>query len=169
MSQSSKHRRNRTARTATAAVTLLMAGALGAAGAGTSNAGTSNTGTSKVGASGAAAKAAPQTKQIASSVLGGDYKITLTALRSPEDELAASVRLQVFTQSGGAWKESDRVTVGEVDGWFWYPLTGKGAVCDFATASTEPAPLTVSLLVTSSIGCSDPVHYLVKEGRVYAD
>ncbi len=162
MSQSSKHRRNRTARTATAAVTLLMAGALGAAGAGTSNAGTSN-----VGSSGAAAKAAP-TKQIASSVLGGDYKITLTALRSPEDELAASVRLQVFTRGGGAWKESDRVTVGDVDGWFWYPLTGKGAVCDFATASTEPAPLTVSLLVTPSIGCSDPVHYLVKEGRVYA-
>ncbi|MFF1324224.1 hypothetical protein [Streptomyces sp. KS_5] len=162
MSQSSKHRRNRTARTATAAVTLLMAGALGAAGAGTSNAGTSD-----VGSSGAAAKAAPA-KQIASSVLGGDYKITLTALRSPEDELAASVRLQVFTRSGGAWKESDRVTVGDVDGWFWYPLTGKGAVCDFATASTEPAPLTVSLLVTPSIGCSDPVHYLVKEGRVYA-
>ncbi|MGW6888829.1 hypothetical protein [Streptomyces chartreusis] len=162
MSQSSKHRRNRTARTATAAVTLLMAGALGAAGAGTSNAGTSN-----VGSSGAAAKAAPA-KQIASSVLGGDYKITLTALRSPEDELAASVRLQVFTRGGGAWKESDRVTVGDVDGWFWYPLTGKGAVCDFATASTEPAPLTVSLLVTPSIGCSDPVHYLVKEGRVYA-
>ncbi|MGW6956643.1 hypothetical protein [Streptomyces sp. PAN_FS17] len=162
MSQSSKHRRNRTARTATAAVTLLMAGALGAAGAGTSNAGTSD-----VGSSGAAAKAAP-TKQIASSVLGGDYKITLTALRSPEDELAASVRLQVFTRGGGAWKESDRVTVGDVDGWFWYPLTGKGAVCDFATASTEPAPLTVSLLVTPSIGCSDPVHYLVKEGRVYA-
>lgn len=165
MSQSSNHRRNRTARTAMAAVTLLMAGALGAAGAGTSNAGTSNTGTS----SAAAKVAAPQTRQIASSVLGGDYKITLTALRSPEDELAASVRLQVFTQSAGAWKESDRVTVGDVDGWFWYPLTGRGAVCEFATASTEPAPLTVSLLVTPSIGCSDPVHYLVKEGRVYAD
>ena len=40
---------------------------------------------------------------------------------------------------------------------------------EIATASTEPAPLTVSLLVTPSIGCSDPVHYLVKEGRVYAD
>lgn len=157
MSLSSTYRRNRTARAATAAVTLLMAGALGAAGAGTSNAGTPDSGA-----------AAPQTRQIASSVLGGDYKITLTALRSPEDEFAASVRLQVFTQSGGAWKESDRVTVGDVDGWFWYPLTGKGAVCEFATASTEPAPLTVSLLITPSIGCSDPVHYQVREGRVYA-
>ncbi|MFC5220271.1 hypothetical protein [Streptomyces coerulescens] len=163
MSLSSKHRRDRTARAATAAVTILMAGALGAAGAGTSNAGTPDAGTSNAGT------AAPQTRQIASSVLGSDYKITLTALRSPEDDLAASVRLQVFTRGDGAWKESDRVTVGDVDGWFWYPLTGKGAVCDFATASTEPAPLTVSLLITPSIGCSDPVHYLVKEGRVYAD
>ncbi|MFG1664272.1 hypothetical protein [Streptomyces sp. Y7] len=167
MSLSSTYRRNRTARAATAAVTLLMAGALGAAGAGTSNAGTSNAGTSKAGTPDSGA-AAPQTRQIASSVLGGDYKITLTALRSPEDEFAASVRLQVFTQSGGAWKESDRVTVGDVDGWFWYPLTGKGAVCEFATASTEPAPLTVRLLITPSIGCSDPVHYQVREGRVYA-
>jgi hypothetical protein len=146
------HRRGRARYTATAAVTLLMAGVLGTAGAGASSAGT----------------AAPQTRQIASSVLGGDYKITLTALRSTQDETAASVRLQVFTQSGGAWKESDRVTVGDVDGWFWYPLTGTGAVCEFSTASTEPAPLTVSLLITPSIGCSDPTHYVVQEGRLFA-
>jgi hypothetical protein len=136
----------------TAAVTVLMAAALGAAGTGASS----------------ADSAAPQTRQIASSVLGSDYKITLTALRSTQDEYAASVRLQVYTQSGGAWKESDRVTVGDVDGWFWYPLTGKGAVCEFSTASTEPAPLTVSLLLTPSLGCSGPAEYVVKEGRVYA-
>ncbi|MGW0845479.1 hypothetical protein ACWD26_36155 [Streptomyces sp. NPDC002787] len=135
-----------------AALTVLLAAALGAAGAGASN----------------ADSAAPQTRQIASSVLGNDYKITLTALRSTEDEYAASVRLQVYTQSGGAWKESDRVTVGDVDGWFWYPLTGKGAVCQLSTASTEPAPLTVSLLLTPSLGCSDPSHFMVKQGRVYA-
>ena len=144
--------RTRLRRGTAAGLTVLMAVALGAAGAGASNAGT----------------AAPQTRQIASSVLGSDYKITLTALRSTEDEYAASVRLQVYTQSGGAWKESDRVTVGDVDGWFWYPLTGKGAVCEFSTASTEPAPLTVSLLRTPSLGCSEPAGYVVKEGRVYA-
>ncbi|MEV1065673.1 hypothetical protein [Streptomyces sp. NPDC050263] len=120
------------------------------------------------GASNAAA-AAPQTRQIASSVLGSDYKITLTALRSTEDEYAASVRLQVYTQAGGVWKESDRVTVAEVDGWFWFPLTGRGAVCELSTASTEPAPLTVSLLLTPSLGCSDPTHFVVKQGRVFAD
>ncbi|MER6715403.1 MULTISPECIES: hypothetical protein [unclassified Streptomyces] len=144
--------RKHTRRGTTAALTLLMAATLGAVGAGSSSAGT----------------AAPETRQIASSTLGSDYKITLTALRSPEDEYAASVRLQVYTQSGGSWKESDRVTVGGVDGWFWYPLTGKGAVCEFSTASSEPAPLTVSLLLTPSLGCSEPAHYVVKEGRVYA-
>ncbi|WP_327342018.1 hypothetical protein [Streptomyces europaeiscabiei] len=142
----------RTRRGTAAALTVLLAAALGAAGAGASN----------------ADSAAPKTRQIASSVLGSDYKITLTALRSTEDEYAASVRLQVYTRSAGAWKESDRVTVGDVDGWFWYPLTGKGAVCQLSTAGTEPAPLTVSLLLTPSLGCSDPAHFVVKQGRVYA-
>ncbi|KOG31374.1 hypothetical protein [Streptomyces resistomycificus] len=146
------HHKNRTRSAAAAAVTLLAAAALGTAGAGAADAGT----------------AAPQTQLIASSVLGSDYKVTLTALRSTEDQFAASVRLQVYTQTGGAWKESDRVTVGDVEGWFWYPVTGSGAVCEFSTASTEPAPLTVSLKITPSIGCSQPAHYVVKEGRVFA-
>ncbi|WEH13791.1 hypothetical protein [Streptomyces sp. VNUA24] len=142
---------NRTRRGITAALTLLLAAALGAAGAGASTADSA---------------ARQQTHQIASSTLGSDYRVTLTALRSTQDEYAASVRLQVFTRSGGTWKESDRTTVGDADGWFWYPLTGKGAVCTFATASTEPAPLTVSLLLTPSLGCSDPARYLVKQGRI---
>ena len=145
-------RNHRTRRAATAGVTLLLAGVLGTAGATASNAQT----------------VAPQTRQIASSVLGSDYKITLTALRSPHDEYAASVRLQVYTHDSGTWKESDRVTVGEVDGWYWYPLTGSHAVCEFSTASTEPAPLAVSLMITPSIGCSQPAHYVVKQGRVSA-
>ncbi|MFF5482034.1 hypothetical protein ACFY5C_32580 [Streptomyces sp. NPDC012935] len=155
MSLARTRTRTRSRRGTAVALTMLMAAALGAAGAGSSTAGT--------------AAAGPQTRQIASSVLGTDYKITLTALRSTQDEYAASVRLQVFTQSGGSWKESDRVTVGDVDGWFWFPLTGTGAVCQLATASTEPAPLTVSLLLTPSLGCSEPTHFVIKDGRVYAD
>jgi hypothetical protein len=134
-----------------AACTLLLAAGLGAAGAGA-----------------AGADSAPRTQVIASSVLGSDYKVTLTALRSTQDQYAASVRLQVYRHTQGAWKESDRVTVGDADGWFWYPLTGSGAVCAFSTASTEPAPLTVSLLVTPAIGCSAPAHYVVQEGKILA-
>ncbi|MGW3205606.1 hypothetical protein [Streptomyces sp. NPDC001135] len=144
--------RHHTRGVATAACTVLMAGVLGAVGAGASHATT----------------APPRTRVIASSVLGSDYKITLTAVRSPQDQYAASVRLQVYTHTRGAWKESDRVTVGDVDGWFWYPLTGSGAVCAFSTTSTEPAPLTVSLLITPSIGCSAPTHYVVRQGKVFA-
>ncbi|MFC7845926.1 hypothetical protein [Streptomyces sp. NPDC057382] len=151
--------RTRLRRGTAAGLTVLMAAALGAAGAGASTAGTTAP----------QAQAQAQQKQIASSVIGSDYKITLTALRSAQDEYAASVRLQVYRQSGGAWKESDRVTVGEVDGWFWYPLTGRGAVCALSTAGTEPAPLTVSLLLTPSLGCSEPAHYVVRDGRVYAE
>lgn len=155
MSLARTRTRTRSRRGTAVALTMLMAAALGAAGAGSSTAGT--------------AAAAPQTRQIASSVLGSDYKITLTALRSAQDEYAASVRLQVYTQSGGAWKESDRVTVGDADGWFWFPLTGADAVCQLSTASTEPAPLTVSLLLTPSLGCSEPAHFVIRDGRVHAD
>lgn len=144
--------RTRARRSIAAALTVLMAAVLGGTSAGASNADAT----------------AQQSRQIASSVLGTDYKITLTAQRSTEDEYAASVLLQVYTQAGGAWKESSRVTVGDVDGWFWYPLTGTGAVCQFSTAGTEPAPLTVSLQLTPSLGCSEPTHFVVEQGRVYA-
>lgn len=109
-----------------------------------------------------------QSHRIASSVLGRDLKFTLTALRSQADPFAASVRLQVFILQGGAWKESDRATVGDVDGWFWFPLTGRHAVCKFSTAGTEPAPVAVSLLVTPSIGCSPTENFQIKDGRIAA-
>ncbi|GAA2099676.1 hypothetical protein GCM10009801_71550 [Streptomyces albiaxialis] len=110
-----------------------------------------------------------ETKQIASTTLGDDYRLTLTALRDTGDPYAASVRLTVYGHSTGAWKETDRVTIGEVGGWFWHPLTGDAAVCRFTAGSTNPAPIEVSLLVTPSIGCSPTDHFTLKDGRVYGD
>jgi hypothetical protein len=107
-----------------------------------------------------------QSQQIASSVLDRDFTFTLTALRSQADPLRATVSLRVFTFQGGAWKESDRATVGAVDGFFWFPLTGRHAVCEFSTASTEPAPVAVSLLITPSIGCSPTENFRIKDGRI---
>ncbi|MER6562244.1 hypothetical protein ABT300_31805 [Streptomyces sp. NPDC001027] len=150
-------RRGSTRGVTAAALLALAATTLGAADSRAAGAGAAD-----------AVSAAPQTHQIASSVLGSDYKITLTALRSTSDPYAASVRLQVYTQVNGAWKESDRVRVGGVDSWFWYPLTGSQAVCQLSTASTRPAPLTVSLLRTPSIGCSAPARYVVKQGGIHA-
>ncbi|CAM5524510.1 hypothetical protein [Streptomyces atroolivaceus] len=109
---------------------------------------------------------ATERRRIATSVLGRDLKFTLTALRSQTDPLAASVRLQVFTFKNGAWRESDRAPVGEADAWFWFPLTGRHAVCKFSTAGTEPAPVAVSLLITPSIGCSPAEDLQIKNGQI---
>ncbi|GAA2460099.1 hypothetical protein [Streptomyces macrosporus] len=109
---------------------------------------------------------ATEHRRIASSVLGRDLKFTLTALRSRTDPFAASVRLQVFTFRNGAWRESDRALVGEVDAWFWFPLTGRHAVCEFSTAGTEPAPVAVSLLITPSIGCSPTENFRIENGQI---
>ncbi|MDT0343617.1 hypothetical protein [Streptomyces litchfieldiae] len=109
---------------------------------------------------------AGESRRIASSVLGRDYQFTLTAVRSTADPTAASVELRVFTFQDGEWKESDRATVGEPDGWFWGPLTGSGAICEFSTASTEPAPVAVSLLITPSAGCAPAEEFEVSEGQI---
>lgn len=109
---------------------------------------------------------ATERRRIATSVLDRDFTFTLTALRSQTDPLAASVRLQVFTFKDGAWRESDRALVGEVDAWFWFPLTGRHAVCEFSTAGTEPAPVAVSLLITPSIGCSPTENFQIENGQI---
>ncbi|WP_063806696.1 hypothetical protein [Streptomyces regalis] len=108
-----------------------------------------------------------ETRQIASSVLDADenVKFTLTAIRSTADPLAASVRLKAFLRKDGRFVLADSVRVGAADGWFWFPLTGRGAICEFSTASTDPAPVAVSLLITPSIGCSPTERFQLRDGR----
>lgn len=113
---------------------------------------------------------AAETRQIASSILDADenVKFTLTAVRSTADPLAASVRLKAFVRKDGRFVLTDSVRVGAVDGWFWFPLTGRGAICEFSTASTDPAPVAVSLLITPSVGCSPTEQFEVREGQFTA-
>ncbi|MGY0060132.1 hypothetical protein ACWY4P_26915 [Streptomyces sp. LZ34] len=112
-----------------------------------------------------------ETKQIASSVLDADenVKFTLTAIRSTADPLRATVRLKAFARQHGRFVLSDEVRVGAVDSWFWFPVTGRGAICEFSTASTNPAPVTASLLITPSIGCSPPESFQLRDGKFEAD
>ncbi|KES05759.1 hypothetical protein BU52_18300 [Streptomyces toyocaensis] len=109
-----------------------------------------------------------ETRQIASSVLN-DVRFTLTAVRSAADPLMASVRLEASVRENGRFVPSDEVRVGAVDGWFWFPLTGRGAICEFSTANTEPAPVAVSLLITPSIGCSAPQRFELRDGTFETD
>ncbi|MBA2806132.1 hypothetical protein E0500_001290 [Streptomyces sp. KM273126] len=114
---------------------------------------------------------AAETRQIASSVLDADenIKFTLTAIRSTADPLRASVRLKAFMRQNGKFVLSDEVRVGAVDGWFWFPVTGRGAICEFSTASTNPAPITTSLLITPAIGCSPPQSFELRDGKFEAN
>ncbi|MFF2506109.1 hypothetical protein ACFVTY_22365 [Streptomyces sp. NPDC058067] len=112
-----------------------------------------------------------ETRQIASSVLDADenVKFTLTAIRSTADPLKASVRLKAFARKHGRFVLSDEVRVGAVDSWFWFPVTGRGAICEFSTASTDPAPVAASLLITPAIGCSLPERFELRDGKFEAD
>ena len=98
---------------------------------------------------------AGDTRQLASATVGTDLTVTVRAQRTGES--SANVYL-AFSSHGSQW--SERVP----GGWFWYPLTGEGAVCEFSVTSlpdTKPV-VGLSLLVTPSIGCSDTLRYTVE-------
>ncbi|GAB2823498.1 hypothetical protein GCM10027176_29900 [Actinoallomurus bryophytorum] len=102
----------------------------------------------------ATAVAAGESRQLASATVGTDLTVTVRAQRTGES--SANVYL-AFSSHGSQWSE-------RVPGdWFWYPLTGQGAVCEFGVTSlpgTKPV-VGLSLLITPSIGCSDTLHYTV--------
>ena len=109
-----------------------------------------------------------RTDEIAATTFDDERKVTLTAVRSRHDELAASVVLTTYTYEDGRWRHEDRTMVGDRDGWFWYPLTGDEAVCEFSTASADPQSMSVSLVITPSIGCSPSHHYHMEDGQIIA-
>lgn len=113
-------------------------------------------------------KTTPETRTIATSTLGSDFRVTLTAVRSAQDDLAATVKLATYTMDRGHWKLQDTERVGKKDSWFWFPLTGSGAVCEFSTSSKAPQRIKVQLLVTPSIGCSPAHKFKLKDGKIVA-
>ncbi|MDA2806869.1 hypothetical protein [Nocardiopsis suaedae] len=116
---------------------------------------TATTATAATAESAADSASGPETHRIATTTFGSDLKIALTAHRSGEYE--AIVELIAFRHGKGGWRPVDRAPVG--DTWFWYPLTGKGAVCDLALSDRpddEPSA-TVSLVLTPSLGCSESI------------
>ncbi|WP_329246047.1 hypothetical protein OG417_50920 [Actinoallomurus sp. NBC_01490] len=99
--------------------------------------------------------AASEGQEIGSAALGTDLKVSLRAYKTGDTD--ALVDVDAYRYSEGAWQPvwHERVP----GNWFWYPLTGKGGVCSLAV--TNEGAITVSLLITPSIGCSDPLHFTV--------
>jgi hypothetical protein len=97
--------------------------------------------------------------EIGSTTLGTDLKVTLRAYRQEQD--TARVYVAAFRYANGAWQPAWHERVPGT--WFWFPLTGKGGVCSLAVGNQPQASPTVdvSLLITPSIGCSDPLHFTI--------
>ena len=111
-------------------------------------------------ASAAAASPAPchhhhHARQLAEIELT-QFKVVLKAIRGPANGGAplATVRAYVYKPVSHGWRLVTRITVGKRNGWFWFPVS----VCTVSATPGhwEPNSLTVSLLITPSIGCSEP-------------
>lgn len=110
--------------------------------------------TAAIANTGTAIGATDQGRRLATATVGTDLTVTVTAQRT--GDTSANVYL-ALAGHGSQW--SERVP----GGWFWYPLTGRNAVCEFGVTSrpgTRPV-VNLSLLVTPSIGCSKTIHYTV--------
>lgn len=121
--------------------------------------GTATAATAAVSAPSGATPRVAQTEgvEIGSTTLGTDIKVTIRANREAED--TAWVNVAAFRYVNGSWQPvwHERVP----GNWFWFPLTGKGGVCSLTVGNQATPTVDVSLLITASIGCSDPVHFTV--------
>ncbi|ASU84514.1 hypothetical protein CDO52_18415 [Nocardiopsis gilva YIM 90087] len=101
----------------------------------------------------AASADAHETHRLATSQFGTDLRTTLTATRVGTYD--ATVEVVAYRMETHGWKVVDRAPV---DGpWFWYPLTGRGGVCELGVADRpgeKEITVSVSLLQSPSLGCS---------------
>jgi hypothetical protein len=89
----------------------------------------------------------------------GDYVIFLGVERvDGEKPPTATVTLEAMQV--GAGEPSDEITVGAPGGFFWNTVTGPDSVCEFAAEPTRTgAQITVAVLLSPSIGCSDTYQF----------
>jgi hypothetical protein len=119
-----------------------------------------------VGVSGTAGaeSAAPARTRVAEAQIR-EMRAVVTATRTPD--LTATVRLHVQTRRPGGWHDAGTLVVGKRQGWFWYVLRGRGAVCAFTVSGMPARTLDLRLLVTPSIGCEASTHHFrVEQGRL---
>lgn len=89
------------------------------------------------------------------------HLFTVKAGRSEETEPStAVVMLGASTLDG---EPVDQTVVGEASGFFWHSVTGPGGLCLLSASPTpDGASVAVQLLLSSSMGCSEP--YLFELG-----
>lgn len=85
----------------------------------------------------------------------GDQRLVLRATRIAEDLPTAAITLEAVPAEGGA--SFGNLLVGVPGEFFWNTVTEEGAVCDFSTREAgEVTEVSVEILLSASMGCSDP-------------
>jgi hypothetical protein len=123
----------------------------------------------EAGSASAPAAQAAHSREIAVATLG-EFRVTVTATRVAEEGgiPTATVYLAAYRNADDTWERIDRQVVGRRGAWFWYPLTGGGAVCTLSTSDSQSHPTELSLLLSASTGCSESYRFQVRDGRLVA-
>jgi hypothetical protein len=116
----------------------------------------------------APAGAAAPARTVAEATLHDTTKVVVTATSvAAQGAPTATARLAVYRRSaGGDWRLLGQRPVGRAGGWFWNVLTDRGSVCAFDLRETPTLQVGVSLLYSSSAGCSPTYRYQLDNGRL---
>jgi hypothetical protein len=94
-----------------------------------------------------------------------DHTLVLVATLVDETEQPTATVVLQATSSGGT-EPSEEIVVGSPGGFFWHSVSGEGGVCEFSVDETdEGTQVTVQILLSPSMGCSDRYLFIFEGGR----
>lgn len=108
-----------------------------------------------------------ETRQIASAT-AGDFRVTFTASREPDDGSgeppAATVDVEGSVRAKGAWVSVGTLPVKGT--WFWFAVTDVGGVCQVSVGDFPRPYAVIGLSHGQSLGCAPTTSYHVENGRL---
>jgi hypothetical protein len=108
-----------------------------------------------------------ETQATLAEITVGDYELALTAERVDEEEDLPTATVTLRATPVGADRATDEIVVGTYAGFFWHPVTGSEAVCEFAAEPTaDGADVEVQILLSASLGCSQPFGFVLTSGEL---
>lgn len=106
-------------------------------------------------------------RQIATTTLGNDSRVTLTAFRVGRGSHArATVRLSVYRRCASGWRLTARRTVGEAHAWSWRSVTAHHTIEAFSTSSVGRQEIRVRLVTTRRVTSSASYAFHVDGGKI---
>jgi hypothetical protein len=107
-------------------------------------------------------------RETMAAMTAADHELALVVDRVDDEEPpTATVTLQVTPL--GESEPTDEKVVGAPGAFFWFTVTGADAVCDFTAEPTpDGAEVTVEILLSASLGCSEVYVFELNAGELSA-